>query len=103
MGGLVNYHKYEAQETSGNIGHHIISIFGTPGTPLLSAQQTLSIKHKNACVGSVECQRHRVRLDSVRVMICHVTRVRPCPGHVCPAGGGTRCDVIQTPLAQSPL
>ena len=39
------------------------------GTPLLAAQQTLSTKHKNACVGSVECQRHRVRLDSVRVML----------------------------------
>ena len=62
------------------------------GTPLLTAHQTLSTKHKNACVGSVECQRHRVRLDIVWPRVtcpchvmdtCHVSRVRPCPGHVC--------------------
>ena len=86
---------------------HYFHFCEVEGTPLLTAHQTLSTKHKNACVGSVECQRHRVRLDSVWPRVtcpCHVMDTCHVSAPALDTCAGTRCDVIQIPLRPvSPL
>ena len=86
---------------------HYFHFCEVEGTPLLTAHQTLSTKHKNACVGSVECQRRRVLLDSVWPRVacpCHVMDTCHVSAPALDTCAGTRCDVIQIPLRPvSPL
>ena len=103
VGGLVNYHKYEAQETSGIILFPFL--WGRRNATARCSADIIYKTQKRVCgvcwVSASPCAAGQCPCHVMDT--CHVTRVRPCPGHVCPAGGGTRCDVIQTPLAQSPL